>query len=96
MTTLPLPNTLMGLAKALKNGDVTTLTLVQLCFEKIDNPEGEGARVFISTNRDGSLVAAEAMDLLRAANMHPTPFAGIPLAIKDIFDIRGEVTTAGS
>src|SRR5262249_48026153 len=35
-------------------------------------------------------------DRLRARGPAPSPFAGIPLSIKDLFDIAGDVTTAGS
>src|SRR5947208_4784264 len=36
------------------------------------------------------------MDRLREVNAAPSPFAGIPVSIKDLFDIRGQVTRAGS
>src|SRR5947207_1910555 len=36
------------------------------------------------------------MDALRKAKAAPSPFAGIPISIKDLFDIKGQVTKAGS
>jgi aspartyl-tRNA(Asn)/glutamyl-tRNA(Gln) amidotransferase subunit A len=36
------------------------------------------------------------MDELRRAGAEPSPFAGIPVSVKDLFDIRGQVTRAGS
>jgi aspartyl-tRNA(Asn)/glutamyl-tRNA(Gln) amidotransferase subunit A len=36
------------------------------------------------------------MDRLRKANAAPSRFAGIPISIKDLFDIKGQVTRAGS
>ena len=36
------------------------------------------------------------MDGLRKANAAPSRFAGIPVSIKDLFDIKGQVTRAGS
>jgi aspartyl-tRNA(Asn)/glutamyl-tRNA(Gln) amidotransferase subunit A len=36
------------------------------------------------------------MDALRRAKAAPSRFAGIPISIKDLFDIRGQVTRAGS
>src|SRR5260221_12894394 len=36
------------------------------------------------------------MDRLRKANAAPSSFAGIPVSIKDLFDIKGQVTRAGS
>src|SRR5690606_34379449 len=45
---------------------------------------------------DRARAAADAMDALRKAGAAPTAYAGIPIAIKDLADIAGEVTTAGS
>src|SRR5260370_28876785 len=45
---------------------------------------------------EGGIEAAEAMDRLGEVNAAPSPFAGIPISIKDLFDIRGQVTRAGS
>jgi aspartyl-tRNA(Asn)/glutamyl-tRNA(Gln) amidotransferase subunit A len=36
------------------------------------------------------------MDRLREVKAAPSPFAGIPVSIKDLFDINGQVTRAGS
>jgi aspartyl-tRNA(Asn)/glutamyl-tRNA(Gln) amidotransferase subunit A len=36
------------------------------------------------------------MDKLRKANAAPSRFAGIPISIKDLFDIKGQVSRAGS
>ncbi|HEY9281809.1 MAG TPA: amidase, partial [Eoetvoesiella sp.] len=44
----------------------------------------------------GARAAADAMDQLRAAQAAPSPFAGIPISVKDLFDVQGQVTTAGS
>ncbi|MFN3672250.1 MAG: amidase [Bosea sp. (in: a-proteobacteria)] len=88
--------TLAALAAALAAGRSTSRRLVEDCLARIDEPGGEGARAFVGVDRDKALKAAEAMDLLRAAGAAPSPFAGIPIAIKDLFDIAGEVTTAGS
>jgi len=57
---------------------------------------GEGQRTFIHVDRHSALEAADAMDRLRKANAAPSRFAGIPVSIKDLFDIRGQVTRAGS
>lgn len=88
--------TLADLAAALASGQTTSRRLVEACLAAIADPKGEGQRAFVSVNADKALQAADAMDLLRAAGAAPSPFAGIPIAIKDLFDIAGEVTTAGS
>jgi aspartyl-tRNA(Asn)/glutamyl-tRNA(Gln) amidotransferase subunit A len=93
MNTTP---TLETLADDLAAGRTTSRALVEACIARIDDPAGEGLRAFVSLDRARALAAADAMDALRHAGAAPSPFAGIPIAIKDLFDIAGEVTTAGS
>jgi aspartyl-tRNA(Asn)/glutamyl-tRNA(Gln) amidotransferase subunit A len=93
MTTQP---TLASLADDLAAGRTTSRKLVDACLAKIADPKGEGERTFIHVDKDAAIAAAEAMDKLRAANAAPSPFAGLPISIKDLFDIKGQVTRAGS
>ncbi|QDL96657.1 amidase [Rhodopseudomonas palustris] len=88
--------TLAALAADLEAGRTTARKLVEDCLARIADPAGEGARAFIHVDRDAALQAADAMDKLRAAKAAPSPFAGIPISIKDLFDIKGQVTRAGS
>jgi len=88
--------TLAQLADDLAAGRTTARALVDACLERIADPQGEGARAFTLVDAASARAAAEAQDALRAAGAAPSPFAGIPLAIKDLFDIQGQVTTAGS
>ena len=70
--------------------------LVEECLARIDDPAGEGGRVFLKVHAEPALAAADFYDRLRARGDAPSPFAGIPVSIKDLFDIAGDVTTAGS
>jgi aspartyl-tRNA(Asn)/glutamyl-tRNA(Gln) amidotransferase subunit A len=88
--------TLASLADDLANGRTSARKLVEECLAKIADPAGEGARAFIHVDRQASLDAADAMDALRKANAAPSRFAGIPVSVKDLFDIKGQVTRAGS
>ncbi|MEH6951133.1 amidase [Nitrobacter sp. NHB1] len=88
--------TLATLAADLEAGRTTARKLVDDCLAKIADKAGEGARVFIQVDADGAVAAAEAMDGLRKVNAAPSPFAGIPVSIKDLFDIKGQVSRAGS
>ena len=89
-------NTLSSLAAQLGAGQVSSRQLVEQCLERATAPQGEGARVFTRITAEQARSTAQAMDQLRAAGAAPSPFAGIPIAVKDLFDIAGEVTTAGS
>src|SRR5712675_701994 len=51
---------------------------------------------FLHVDAEAAIEAAEAMDRLREVRAAPSPFAGIPISIKDLFDIKGQVTRAGS
>ena len=92
-----MPNpTLAALAADLDAGRTSARQLVEECLARIADPAGEGQRTFIHVDRHSALEAADAMDRLRKANAAPSRFAGIPVSIKDLFDIRGQVTRAGS
>src|SRR5690606_6267061 len=43
-----------------------------------------------------ALEFASAIDRMRAVGLRLSPYAGIPVSVKDLFDISGEPTTAGS
>jgi len=46
---------------------------------------------------DGARAAARHADAMRAANIAPpSPLAGLPISIKDLLDVAGEATNAGS
>jgi aspartyl-tRNA(Asn)/glutamyl-tRNA(Gln) amidotransferase subunit A len=93
---MTLTPTLASLAADLAAGRTTSRKLVEACIAAIADPKGEGERTFIYVDRDAALVAADAMDALRKARAAPSPYAGIPISIKDLFDIAGQVTKAGS
>src|ERR1700761_4512649 len=92
-----MPNpTLAALADDLEAGRSTARKLVEDCIARIADPAGEGQRAFIHVDREAALEDADAMDRLRNAPAPPPRFAGIPVSIKDLFDIKGQVTRAGS
>lgn len=70
--------------------------LVEECLARIKDPAGEGRRVYLKVHEETALAAADYYDRLRANGAAPSPFAGIPISIKDLFDLAGDVTTAGS
>src|SRR5580698_8068312 len=88
--------TLAALAEDLESGRTSARKLVEQCIAKIADSAGEGQRAFIHVDKEAAIGAADAMDHLRKANAAPSRFAGIPVSIKDLFDIKGQVTRAGS
>jgi aspartyl-tRNA(Asn)/glutamyl-tRNA(Gln) amidotransferase subunit A len=93
---MPHHPTLATLADDLATGRTSARKLVDACLARIADPNGEGARTFIHVDAEAAIEAAEAMDRLREVKAAPSPYAGIPVSIKDLFDISGQVTRAGS
>lgn len=88
--------TLAKLAEDLESGRTTARKLVEACLARIADPAGEGQRTFLHVDKDAALTTADAMDALRKVKVAPSRYAGIPISIKDLFDIKGQVTRAGS
>ena len=59
-------------------------------------PSGEGARTFIDVDVAAAQKAAKASDELRSVGINLSPLMGIPISVKDLFDVQGQVTRAGS
>lgn len=85
-----------ALADALIDGTVTARGLVEDSLHLIDDPVTEGDRAFLLVAAGRALAEADAVDEARVEGGSVPRFAGVPFAVKDIFDVAGEVTTAGS
>ncbi|MBO1074246.1 amidase [Roseomonas marmotae] len=94
-----MPDALPSLASAaadLAAGRTTAVALTEAALARIADPAGEGARAFVAVQAEQALASARAMDAMRAAGRAPSPWAGIPISIKDLFDQEGVPTLAGS
>ncbi len=87
---------ILALAGELAARKTTSQALVEYALTRIAAPAGEGARVFLRTHRESALAEARASDALRAHGIVPSPLAGIPVSVKDLFDVVGDITRAGS
>jgi aspartyl-tRNA(Asn)/glutamyl-tRNA(Gln) amidotransferase subunit A len=87
---------LAQLAADLAAGRTTSRALVETALARIADPAGQGAVAFMHVDADGARAAADAHDRLRCAGTVLSPLAGIPVSIKDLFDIEGQPTRAGS
>ncbi len=87
---------MLSIAADLAAGRTSSEALVEEALARIDAPEGEGARVYRQVSRAAALAAARASDQLRAQGRVASPLAGIPVSVKDLCDVAGEVTRAGS
>jgi aspartyl-tRNA(Asn)/glutamyl-tRNA(Gln) amidotransferase subunit A len=87
---------LRALARDLDNGSVTAVSLVETALARIEDPAGEGARAFIALDGAAALDQAAFYDRQRKAGRAVPAYAGIPMGVKDLFDLKGQVTRAGS
>ena len=88
--------TIQRLAADLANGLTTSRKLTEEALARIKDPNGEGGRAFIRVWPSQALAAAEACDRLRREGLVASPLAGIPVSIKNLCDVKGETTLAGS
>jgi aspartyl-tRNA(Asn)/glutamyl-tRNA(Gln) amidotransferase subunit A len=84
------------LARGLEDGSLTSRGLIEEALDRIAEPSGEGARAFIKVYADQARTMADAADALRRVGRAPGRYAGLPVALKDLFDVAGEPTPAGS
>lgn len=88
--------TLEELAAALDGGKASAVTLAEQALAAIDHQKANGIPAFIHVNPQAVIAEAKASDERRKAGRPLSRYDGIPFAVKDLFDVKGEVTTAGS
>jgi len=88
--------TIQNLAADLAAGRTTSRKLTEAALARIEDPKGEGKRAFIKVYRTQALAAADASDALRKSGIVPSPLAGLPVSIKNLCNVAGETTLAGS
>ncbi len=69
---------------------------LEQALERIADPAGEGARACLTIYPDSARTAADAADQRRRAGASLGPLDGVIVSIKDLFDVDGEPTRAGS
>lgn len=69
---------------------------LEAALARIDDPKGEGARACLTVYRAAAQAEADASDARSKAGISLGPLDGAIVSIKDLFDVAGEVTRAGS
>jgi len=88
--------TVAQLGRELGAGRTTSRDIVEQALAKITAPYGEGARSFIKVYADSARAEADYADKLRKSGVRRSPIDGLPVSLKDLFDVAGDVTRAGS
>ena len=83
------------IAEAVASGEVTALAVVQAALARISrlNP---ALNAFTDVTAERALARAQAIDEARKAGKPLGPLAGAPFAVKNLFDVQGLPTRAGS
>ncbi|MGB6661039.1 MAG: amidase family protein, partial [Xanthobacteraceae bacterium] len=69
---------------------------VEQALLRIADPRGEGARACLTVYPDEARAAADAADARASRGSSLGPLDGTIVSIKDLFDVAGEPTRAGS
>jgi aspartyl-tRNA(Asn)/glutamyl-tRNA(Gln) amidotransferase subunit A len=88
--------TVAQLGRDLAASRTTSREIVEQALAKITAPYGEGARSFIKVYAESARAEADYADKLRKSGVRRSPIDGLPVSLKDLFDVAGDVTRAGS
>ncbi len=83
------------LSELLRRRDVSPVELATGVLDRID-AQNERRHAFVAMTRERALAEAEAAERELAEGTVRGPLHGIPYAAKDLFDVEGEVTGAGT
>ena len=84
-----------GLAAKIRAGALSPVELTEALLERIAALDGR-LHAFIAVTRERALAEARAAEIALRGGQDLGPLHGIPYAAKDLFDVRGVPTTAGT
>src|SRR6201984_626322 len=82
-------------ADAVGTGAVSPVALVEACLARIQALDG-ALEAWAHVDAEGALATARERDAEARAGRPRGPLHGVPVGIKDIFDVAGMPTTAGA
>ena len=86
--------TASDISQGLRAGKLDAVTVTEQVFDRIAE-HGDDA-IYIDILRDRAMVEAKAARLRYRAGLPASPLDGVPVAWKDLFDLKGRVTTVGA
>ena len=88
--------TVAQLARDLAAGRTTSRELIERSLARIAAAYGEGPRAFLKVYEEAARADADHADALRKRGVRRSPIDGLPVSLKDLFDVAGDLTRAGS
>jgi aspartyl-tRNA(Asn)/glutamyl-tRNA(Gln) amidotransferase subunit A len=91
--------TLTAAREAVVSGATSAVALAMAHYDRIaavDPAANDGINGFLSLTRERALTQAARIDAAVQAGEPLGPLAGVPVAVKDVLAMQGEVSTAGS
>jgi AtzE family amidohydrolase len=88
-------STASDIARAVGNGSTSARDVVEGALTQIEARNG-ALNAFTAVVKSRALAKAAALDDARAKGQGPGPLAGVPFAVKNLFDVAGLPTLAGS
>ncbi|MDQ3044563.1 MAG: amidase [Chloroflexota bacterium] len=89
------PITIAEAARQFRAGDTTAVALTEALLDRVAATE-PAIHAFVSVLSESALTAAAHADIAFRAGSDHDPLQGIPLGVKDIFDMAGMLTGCGS
>src|SRR3954463_1815490 len=86
---------LSAVAAGVRNGEVSATEVVHAALARIETLDS-GLNCFTAVTAERALAEAASVDAIRAAGGDPGPLAGVPYAVKNLFDVNGLTTLAGA
>ena len=90
-----LPDTAARIAAAVRRGEIKAADVVQQTLSRIAQADRD-INAFTAVTTERARREAEAIDARRARGETLPPLAGVPYAVKNLFDVAGVTTLAGS
>ncbi|MDO5050694.1 MAG: amidase family protein [Moraxella equi] len=87
-----MPTTALDLARAYATGNTCPIRVLDTLYERID----DAPNAFISLTKELAYVQAQSAKIRWQQGNPLSIFDGIPIAYKDLFDIKHTITTAGA
>lgn len=87
--------TMTEIAAALAQGQFTSVEITRLYLDRIARANGK-LHAYVSVDEGLAMSMARAADERRAKGVSLSPLDGVPFAAKDLCELKGHITTAGS